>query len=58
MAQLLERGYFNPHDPVAGREHFNAEFLVALARHGFDLGFAWGGESTDSMHMELVVPHP
>ncbi|MEQ0557956.1 hypothetical protein ABJI51_02650 [Amycolatopsis sp. NEAU-NG30] len=56
MAQLLERGYFNPRDPAAGREHFNAEFLVALAQHGFDLGVAWGGESTDSMHMELVVP--
>jgi hypothetical protein len=55
-AQLLERGYFNPKDPVARREQFNAEFMVALAQHGFDLGMAWGGESTDSMHMELVVP--
>ncbi|WP_410612304.1 hypothetical protein [Amycolatopsis sp. lyj-109] len=56
MAQLVEKGYFTPRDPVAGREHFNAEFLVALAQHGFDLGVAWTGESTDSMHMELVVP--
>lgn len=56
MAQLVEKGYFNPRDPVTGREHFNADFLVALAQHGFDLGVAWTGESTDSMHMELVVP--
>lgn len=56
MAQLLERGFFNPRDPEAGRERFNAQFLVALAQHGFDVGMAWGGESTDSMHMEFVVP--
>ncbi|WP_410585870.1 hypothetical protein [Amycolatopsis sp. lyj-23] len=43
---------------MAGREHFAAEFPVAPAQHGFDLGVAWTGESTDSMHMELVVPRP
>ncbi|MEV4755344.1 hypothetical protein AB0J86_09555 [Micromonospora sp. NPDC049559] len=58
MAQLLDRGFFNPRDPAAGREHFNAEFMVAMAQHGFDVGMAWGGESTDTMHMELVVSRP
>jgi hypothetical protein len=56
MAQLLDRGFFNPGDPASRREAVHADFLVALARHGFDVGMAWAGESTDSMHMELVVP--
>lgn len=58
MAQLVERGFYNPRERTAGSEHFDAEFLVQLARHGFDGGLAWGGESTDSMHMELVVDRP
>lgn len=55
-AQLLESGYFNPRDPAKGREQFNTEFMVAMAQHGFELGMAWGGETTDSMHFELVRP--
>lgn len=50
-ARLLQPGR-----SVAGRERVNAVFLVALTRQGFDLGAAWTGESTDSMHRELVVP--
>ncbi|WP_163511132.1 hypothetical protein [Fodinicola acaciae] len=53
-AQLLESGYFSPKDPARGHEQFNAEFMVAMARHGFDLGMAWTGETTDSMHFELI----
>jgi hypothetical protein len=47
-AQLIDTGFVN--DKVV-----KARFLVELARHGFDMGVAWGGESTDTMHMELVV---
>lgn len=56
MAQLLERGFYTTGTGQDG--HVSVDFLVALARHGFDLGGAWGGESTDSMHMELVVHRP
>ncbi|MGW1765502.1 hypothetical protein ACWCQL_15700 [Streptomyces sp. NPDC002073] len=58
MAQLVEHGFYNPRPRAAGSEHFDVEFLMELARHGFDGGVAWGGESTDSMHMELVVGRP
>ncbi|WP_258725050.1 hypothetical protein [Cellulomonas sp. NS3] len=56
MAQLLEHGFYTTGTGQDG--HVSVDFLVALARHGFDIGGAWGGESTDSMHMELVVHRP
>ena len=53
MAQLVEKGFFRM--DASSQYQINSRFLVELARHGFDLGVAWGGESEDSMHMELVV---
>lgn len=53
MAQLVEKGFFRM--DASSRYQINARFLVELARHGFDMGVAWSGESEDSMHMELVV---
>jgi hypothetical protein len=61
MAQLVESGFFTPGTPNAkggpdDRGNFGSKFIQEMAKHGFDAGFAWGGEDTDSMHFELVTP--
>jgi hypothetical protein len=48
LAQLADKGFFRT-------QTVGEKFLVELAKHGFDMGLAWGGETVDSMHMELVV---
>jgi hypothetical protein len=58
MAQLVEHGFFNPEDadPKARSQvNFNGKFIKEMAREGFFPGFAFGGESTDSMHFEFVI---
>jgi hypothetical protein len=58
MAQLVEHGYFNPEDPdpkSTSQVNFNGKFIQEMAREGFFPGFAFGGESTDSMHFEFVI---
>jgi hypothetical protein len=58
MAQLVEYGYFNPEDPdpkAASQVNFNGKFIQEMAREGFFPGFAFGAESTDSMHFEFVI---
>lgn len=52
MAQLVDGGFCNQ------QSGYNAQFLQALVRNGFDIGAAWEGESTDLMHVELVVHRP
>jgi hypothetical protein len=58
MAQIIERGFFSVGSTASGATAVSPDFLVALARHGFDIGASWSGEYTDSMHMELVVHKP
>ncbi|MGW4095814.1 hypothetical protein [Mycobacterium sp. NPDC004974] len=58
VAQLLERGFYSVGSKAPGATAVSPDFLVALARHGFDVGASWTGEYTDSMHMELVVHKP
>ena len=58
MAQLVERGFFNPEDPnpkAPSQVNFNAKFIQEMAREGFFPGFGFGAESTDSMHFEFVI---
>ncbi len=58
MAQLVGHGYFNPEDPdpkASSQVNFNGKFIQEMAREGFFPGFAFGGESTDSMHFEFVI---
>jgi hypothetical protein len=55
LAQLFERGWFTP---GTGGERWGADFALAMARHGFEGGYVWGGASQDSMHFELVVARP
>jgi hypothetical protein len=58
MAQLVEHGFFNPEDPnpkAKSQVNFNGKFIKEMAREGFFPGFAFGGESTDSMHFEFVI---
>ena len=58
LAQMVESGFFNPGKPGPGAAdagNFDAKFIQEMAKHGFDMGFAWGGASTDSMHFELVA---
>lgn len=58
-AQMIEKGFFNPtSSPTSKSPSFGAQFMQELMKQGFDVGGAWGGESTDSMHMELVVGRP
>jgi hypothetical protein len=57
--QMVEKGFFNPtSSPSSKSLSFGAQFMQELMKQGFDVGGAWGGESTDSMHMELVVDRP
>ena len=58
LAQMVESGFFNPGKPGPGTDdggNFDAKFIQEMAKHGFDVGFAWGGAATDSMHFELVT---
>jgi hypothetical protein len=58
MAQLVEHGFFNPEDPnpkATSQVNFNAKFIQEMAREGFFPGFAFGAESSDSMHFEFVI---
>jgi hypothetical protein len=58
MAQLVEHGFFNPEDPdpkAKSQVNFSGKFIKEMAREGFFPGFAFGGESTDSMHFEFVI---
>ena len=55
LAQLLEAGWFNP--GTTGRR-YDLNFALAMARHGFEGGYVWGGQTQDSMHFELVVDRP
>lgn len=58
MAQLVGHGFFNPEDPdpkATSQVNFNGKFIQAMAREGFFPGFAFWGESTDSMHFEFVI---
>jgi hypothetical protein len=55
LAQLFEHGWFAPGDHG---EHWGVEFATAMARHGFEGGYVWGGATQDSMHFELVVARP
>jgi hypothetical protein len=58
LAQMVESGFFTPGKPGPGADdagNFDAKFIQEMAKHGFDMGFAWGGASTDSMHFELVT---
>jgi hypothetical protein len=55
LAQLFERGWFTP---GTGGERWGVDFALSMARHGFEGGYVWGGESQDSMHFELVVARP
>ncbi|WP_154402897.1 hypothetical protein [Nocardioides speluncae] len=58
-AQMVEKGFFNPTSaPTSKSLSFGAQFMQELMKQGFDVGGAWAGESTDSMHMELVVGRP
>lgn len=58
-AQMVEKGFFNPTtDPKSKSSSFGAQFMQELVKQGFEVGGAWGGETTDSMHMELVVGRP
>ncbi|SRR5712691_8045868 len=58
MAQMVEHGFFNPGQPIRGIGRFNAQFMVEMARHGFELGASWTDKWTDSMHFELVIVRP
>ena len=58
LAQMVESGFFTPGKPGPGADdagNFDAKFIQEMAKHGFDVGFAWGGAATDSMHFELVT---
>ncbi|MEO8688636.1 MAG: hypothetical protein ABI611_10495 [Solirubrobacteraceae bacterium] len=55
LAQLFEHGWFAPGDQGG---HWGVEFATAMARHGFEGGYVWGGATQDSMHFELVVARP
>jgi hypothetical protein len=57
MAQLVGHGFFNPEEPnkkATSQVNFSGKFIKEMAREGFFPGFAFGGESTDSMHFEFV----
>jgi predicted nucleic acid-binding Zn-ribbon protein len=61
VAQLLEKGYFNP-DPARqpgekfnSRKHgFDLAFFKAMTEHGFELGASWTPGNVDPMHLQLV----
>ena len=58
MGQLVESGFFTPGKPGKGQGdvgNFDSKFIQTMAKHGFDMGFAWGGVDCDSMHFELVT---
>ncbi len=52
VAQLLEKGYFNPDAP--GKGGFDEVFMRTMAHHGFDQGAEWEPGGVDSMHFELA----
>ena len=52
IAQLLQKGYFNPDEP--GKGGFDEEFMKTMAHHGFDQGAEWEPGGVDSMHFELT----
>lgn len=52
VAQLLEKGYFNPDEP--GKGGFDELFMTTMAHHGFDQGAEWEAGGVDSMHFELA----
>ena len=51
--QMLERGWFRVAEPGTTRGTPSKEFMLAMARHGFELGGSW--TSSDSMHYEVAV---
>ena len=58
VAQLVQHGFFNPEDPnpkAKSQVNFSGKFIKEMASEGFFPGFAFGGESTDSMHFEFVI---
>jgi hypothetical protein len=53
VAQLLEKGYFNPDDPSV-KAGFNLTFFKTMIKYGFDPGAAWSPTSTDPMHFDFA----
>jgi hypothetical protein len=52
VAQLLQKGDFNPDEP--GKGGFDELFMTTMAHHGFDQGAEWEPGGVDSMHFELA----
>lgn len=51
--QMLARGWFRVAEPGATTSTPSKDFMLAMARHGLEIGGAW--ESSDSMHYEVAV---
>ncbi|MBX5481375.1 MAG: hypothetical protein IRZ16_05950, partial [Myxococcaceae bacterium] len=54
IAQLLEKGYFNPDVPGGKQKGYDETFMLEMAHRGFTQGAEWEPGSIDSMHFQLV----